>query len=197
MPPLTSSLSISKFILLAASVILLAACSGIETQSVAQPGFSLADYRQYAWATPPLRDSRDAELLLIDRSVRAAVDAQLQRLGCQQVERNAAAALVDYRLASKMNISYPGSNSPRDDAAQLWNLDRSATNTAVYNHPTLPYIERVELLLSIQAQRSGVIVWQGNALKNVDDANQPFSVADIQRAAKLLMSNLKAAAPTK
>jgi Domain of unknown function (DUF4136) len=191
-------MAMRKLLILTLSIALLAACSGIDTQIDAQPGFALADYRQYAWATPPLRDSRDAELLQIDRSVRAAVDDELQRLGCTQVERSTAAALVDYRLGSRMDISYPGSNSPRDDAARMWDLDRnSATNTAVYNHPTLPYIERVELRLSIQAQRSGVIVWQGSALKDVDDANpgQRFSAADIRRAVQLLMGQLKTTAP--
>jgi hypothetical protein len=173
-----------------------AACSGIDTHIDAQPGFNPAEYRHYAWATPPLVDSQNAALLQIDRVVRATVDSELQRQGYTRVESKAGAeALFDYRLASQMDVSQPGnSNSPRDDAQRAMDLNRnSATDVAIYNHPTLPYIERVELLLSLQAQRSGEIVWQGTATKNVDNVNpgERFSNADIQRAVTLLLSQLK------
>jgi hypothetical protein len=173
---------------------LLAACSGIETQVDPSPGFRAGDYRNYAWATPPLVDSRDAQLLQIDRVVRAAVDDELGKRGFVQVKKDAAAGLVDYRLASQMDVSHAGSNSPRDDAARALDLNRnSATDVAVYNHPTLPYLQRLELMLSIQAQNSGDVVWQGKATKNVDNANpgEQFATADIQRAVGMLMQQLK------
>jgi hypothetical protein len=183
-----------RWALLALAAVWLAACSGIDTQVKPRAGFDPAQYRNYAWATPPLLDSRDAQLLKIDKAVRAAVDSELQRQGFARVDNASADALVDYRLASQMDISRAGSNSPRDDAARAMDLNRnSATDTAVYNHPTLPYIERVELLLSIQARRDGVIVWEGTATKNVDDVNpgQRYSEADIQRAVALLLQQLK------
>jgi hypothetical protein len=172
---------------------LLTACSGIDTHVEGSPGFRQGDYRNYAWASPPLTDSRDPQLLKIDRTVRAAVDDELSKRGFVVVAKNAAAGLVDYRLASKMDVSVSGSNSPRDDAARAWDLNRSsATDVAVYNHPTLPYLQHVELLLSIQ-ERSGNVVWQGSASKAVDNANpgEQFSAADIQRAVGMLMQQLK------
>jgi hypothetical protein len=173
----------------------LAACSGIDTHIDSSPGFRQGDYRNYAWSSPPLVDSRDSQLLEVDRTVRASVDAELQKRGFVEVAKNAAAGLVDYRLASKMDVSQgSGSNSPRDDAARALDLNRSsATNVAVYNHPTLPYLQRVELLLSIQAQRSGDVVWQGTASKAVDNVNagEQFSKADIQQAVGLLLQQLK------
>lgn len=175
---------------------LLAACGGIDTRIEAAPDFRAADYREYAWATPPLTGSADAQLLQIDRTVRAAVDDELRRHGFALVPKNEAAALVDYRLASQMDVSQPGgSTSPLDDAARATDLNRnSATNVAVYNHPTLPYLERVELLLSVQAQRSGAIVWQGSASKAVDDINpgERFSSDDIRRAVAQLLAKLNA-----
>jgi hypothetical protein len=174
---------------------LLTACSGIDTHIDAQPDFNPASYRNYAWGTPPLVDSQNAQLLQIDRVVRAAVDSGLQQRGFARVDNSSADALLDYRLATHMDVSQPGGNSPRDDAARAMDLNRSsATDVAVYNHPTQPYIERVELLLSLQAKQSGVIVWQGNAIKNVDNANpgERFSDADIQRAVSLLLDQLKA-----
>jgi len=176
------------------------ACSGIDTHIDAQPDFKPADYRSYAWATPPLADSQNVALLQIDRVVRAAVDSELQRQGYLRVDNKSdAEALFDYRLASHMDVSQPGnSNSPRDDAARAMDLNRnSATDVAIYNHPTLPYIERVELLLSLQARRSGEIVWQGSAIKTVDDVNpgERFSTADVQRAVTLLLNQLKAPKP--
>lgn len=176
---------------------LVAGCSGIDTQIDARPGFSPADYRSYAWATAPLVDSQNAQLLEIDRVVRATVDEQLQKQGFSRVATQAADALVDYRLASQMDVSQPGSNSPRDDAARAMDLNRnSATDVAIYNHPTLPYIEHVQLLLSLQARNSGTVVWQGTASKAVDNANpgERFSAADIQRAVTLLLGQLKAPA---
>lgn len=172
---------------------LLVACSGIDTQVEASSGFRSSDYRHYAWATPPLNDSLDTQLLKVDRTVRAAVDDELHKQGFSLVANNVADALLDYRLASQMSVSQPGSNSPRDDAARSMDLNRnSATNVAIYNHPTLPYLERVELLLSIQARRSGNIVWQGSASKVVDnaDSGESFSRADIQRAVALLLAKL-------
>ncbi|HSB95313.1 MAG TPA: DUF4136 domain-containing protein [Spongiibacteraceae bacterium] len=174
-----------------------AACSGIDTHIDAQADFNPADYRHYAWASRPLTDSQNVALLQIDRVVRATVDSELQRQGYTRVENKSDAdALFDYRLASHMDVSQPGnSNSPRDDAARAMDLNRnSATDVAIYNHPTLPYIERVELLLSLQAQRSGEMVWQGSAIKTVDDVNpgERFSTADIQRAVTLLLGQLKA-----
>lgn len=169
------------------------ACSGIETHVVAQPGFNAVEYRHYAWKTTPLVESRDSELLEIDRAVRAAVDSELQRQGYTRVANDVADALLDYRLSSHMDVSQAGdSGSPRDDLARASDINRnSANNTALYNHPILPYIERVELLLSIQARSSGVFLWQGSAAKNVDDANQRFSSADIKRAVTLLLAQLK------
>lgn len=176
------------------SIGLLAACSGIDTHIDATPGFRAADYRNYAWSTPPLVDSRDAQLLKVDRTVRAAVDDELRRQGFVQVDKNSATALVDYRLASQMDVSHAGSNSPLDDAARATDLNRnSATDVAIYNHPTLPYLERVELLLSVQA-RSGAVVWQGTASKAVENANpgERFSTDDIQRAVGMLLAKLNA-----
>lgn len=173
---------------------LLAACSGIDTHVDTSPGFRQGDYRNYAWGTPPLTDSRDPQLLKIDRTVRAAVDDELHKRGFVEVAKSAAAGLVDYRLASKMDVSQSGgSGSPRDDAARAFDLNRnSATDVAVYNHPILPYLQRVELLLSIQ-ERSGNVVWQGTASKAVDNANpgEQFSSADIQRAVAMLLQQLK------
>jgi uncharacterized protein DUF4136 len=188
-------LSIAQRLLAFLAVILVAACSGIDTHIDAQPDFNPAAYRNYAWATPPLVDSQNAQLLQIDRVVRAAVDSGLQQRGFARVDKGAADALLDYRLATHMDVSQPGSNSPRDDAERAMDLNRnSATDVAVYNHPTLPYIERVELLLSLQAKRSGTVVWQGSATKNVDNVNpgERFSDADIQRAVNLLLDQLKA-----
>jgi hypothetical protein len=92
-----------------------------------------------------------------------------------------------------MDVSHSGSNSPRDDAARATDLNRSsATDVAVYNHPTLPYLQRLELQLSIQS-RSGDVVWQGSASKAVDNANtgEQFSSADVQHAVGKLMEQLK------
>jgi hypothetical protein len=176
---------------------LLIACSGIDTHVTAQPGFSAAAYRHYAWKSAPLVDSRDTTLLEVDRTVRATVDSELQRQGYVLVAADAAEALVDYRLSSRMDTSQQSTTgSPRDDMARATDLDRnSANNTALYNHPILPYLEYVELLLSIQARQSGVFVWQGSASKKVDNVNQGerFSNADIQRAVTKMLDELKAA----
>lgn len=172
---------------------LLAACSGIDTQVDASPGFRQSEYRNYAWATSPLVESRDAQLLQVDRAVRAAVDDELRKRGFVEVKKDAAAGLVDYRLASQMDVSQGGSNSPRDDAARATDLNRnSATDVAVYNHPTLPYLQRLELQLSIQS-RSGDVVWQGSASKAVDNANtgEQFSTADVRRAVTKLLEQLQ------
>lgn len=174
---------------------MLAGCSGIDTQIEAAPGFRAGDYRNYAWATPPLAASADPQLLQIDRAVRAAVDDELRRRGFALVPQGEAAALLDYRLASQMDVSQPGgSASPLDDAARATDLNRnSATDVAIYNHPALPYLERVELQLSMQA-RSGAIVWQGRASKAVDDINpgERFSREDIRRAVAELLAKLDA-----
>jgi hypothetical protein len=180
-------------LLLAASW--LAACSGIDTRVEAQPGFRPADYHRYAWATPPLARSLDANLLEVDRTVRAAVDDELRRQGFVPVPKAEAEVWLDYRLASQMDVGHAGSNSPRDDLARATDLNRnSATNVALYNHPNLPYLERVELLLSMQAARSGAIVWQGSASKAVDNANpgERFSSADIRRAVAKVLAQLNA-----
>lgn len=185
-------LAMLRWVMAIALPTLLAACSGIDTRIDAKSDFRPADYRNYAWATLPLTDSRNAQLLEIDRVVRATVDEQLQKQGFSRVQKDSADALLDYRLASQMDISVPGSNSPRDDAARAMDLNRnSATDVAVYNHPTLPYIEHVELLLSVQARQSGTIVWQGTASKAVDNANERFSNADIERAVTKLLGQLK------
>lgn len=176
---------------------LLMACNSIDTEVTAQPGFNAAAYRHYAWKSAALLDSRDTTLLEVDRTVRATVDGELQRQGYVLVANDVADALVDYRLSSRMDTSQQSSTgSPRDDMARATDLDRnSANNTALYNHPVQPYLERIELILSLQARQSGVFVWQGSASKNVDDVNpgQRFSNADIQRAVTLLLDELKAA----
>lgn len=174
---------------------LLAACGGIDTRIDASPGFRQAEYRNYAWATPPLTESRDPQLLEIDRTVRAEVDAGLRQRGFSLVAKNAATALVDYRLASQMDVSQgSGTGSARDDAALAVDLNRSsATDVAIHNHPTLPYLQRLELLLSIQAQGSGDVVWQGTATKTVDNANtdEQFSSAEVRSAVAELLEKLK------
>lgn len=185
--------SFARFVTLILLIGLQVACSGIDIHVAAEPGFNAAAYRHYAWKTAPLIESRDTELLQIDRTVRAAVDGELQRRGFILVANDAADALLDYRLSSHMDFSQAGgSGSPRDDLARASDPERnSANNTALYNHPILPYIERIELLLSVQARSSGIFLWQGSAVKNVDDVNQRFSSADIQRAVTLLLNQLK------
>jgi len=54
----------------------------------------------------------------IDRVVRAAVDDELQRQGFTRVENNAADAHWIIDIASHMDVSHAGSNSPLDDAAR-------------------------------------------------------------------------------
>lgn len=190
-----ANFSFLRLLTLMLLICLQVACSGIDIHVAAEPSFSPAEYRHYAWKTSPLVESRDTELLQIDRTVRAAVDSELQRRGYILVANDIADSLLDYRLASHMDVSQAGgSGSPRDDLARASDLNRnSANNTALYNHPILPYIERIELLLSIQARRTGNFLWQGSAAKNVDDANQGqhFSTADIQRAVTLLLGQLK------
>lgn len=174
---------------------LLTACGGIDTRTEAGPGFRQAEYRNYAWATPPLTDSRDQQLLELDRTVRAAVDAGLRERGFVLVAKSSAAALVDYRLGSQMDVSQgSGTGSPRDDAARAVDLNRSsATDVAIHNHPTLPYLQRLELLLSIQAQGSGDVVWQGTASRTVDNANtdEQFSSTEARNAVAELLQKLK------
>lgn len=175
------------------TVVALCACSSIETKVDAKPGFASRDYRLYAWATPPLPAGGDPNLRKIDGAVREAVDADLQRRGFQQVERSAAVALVDYRLATQMDTSQPGINSPRDEAAKMWDLNSaSPTDTAVYNHPTLPYVERSQLLLSIKSVARDEIVWQGSASKIIDNANpgQRVSTDDVRKAVAKLFEQL-------
>jgi hypothetical protein len=185
---------IGRWLVLTLSTALVAACSGIDTHVEAKPGFREGDYRNYAWATAPLVDSRDPQLLKIDRVVRAAVDDELRKRGFVAVAREAAAGLVDYRLASQIDVSQAGSSSPRDDAARAVDLNRNvATDVAVHNHPILPYLQKVELVLSIQALRSGDVVWQGSASKAVDNANpgEQFATADIERAVGMLLEQMK------
>ncbi|HEY3700300.1 MAG TPA: DUF4136 domain-containing protein [Spongiibacteraceae bacterium] len=189
-----------KLMLLSLLAMALWACSSIDTDVQPAPGFRAADYRTYSWASPPLRIRKDQNanagsdqnLQRVDEQVRTAVDAELQRRGFQRVDNNAA-ALIDYRIGSQMTVSQPGINSPRDEADKMWDLNRaSATDTAIYNHPTLPYVESAELWLTLKSVQSGTVVWQGKSSTVIDSANPGKQVdnADIKKAVAKLIAKM-------
>lgn len=189
-----------QLILLSLLALVLSACSSVDTDVQPAPGFRAEDYRSYSWASPPLRARKDQNANAgsdqnwqrVDEQVRAAVDAQLQRHGFQRVDSNAA-ALIDYRIGSQMRESQPGINSPRDEADKMWDLNRnSATDVAIYNHPTLPYVESAELWLTLKSVQSGAVVWQGKSSTVIDNANPGEQVdkADIDKAVAKLIAKM-------
>ena len=190
--PYTGRNFLSKTLCLFA--LLLCGCSSITTEIQPVSGFRIEDYPTYTWGSAPLRKSSDANLLQLDADVRAAVDRELQRRGFQRVD-NGASALIDYRIGSQMSVSQPGINSPRDEADKMWDLNRSsATDVAIYNHPTLPYVESSELWLTLKSTQTNTVVWQGKASKIIENANpgQRVEKKDIDKAVAKLIAQLTA-----
>ncbi len=52
-----------------------------EPESMRDPGADFSAYRTYGWAPAPGVDTADAPLMLLDRNIRAAIAAELQRRG--------------------------------------------------------------------------------------------------------------------
>ena len=148
----------------------LSACMGLKVEVDEQLTFDPLGYKTYAWTNKPMVDTtgRQEVILRGDGILRAQVDALLQERGYQQVNREDADFLVDYRFSQTMKADQGGIISPTDELAGAWDLGDDVNNTQLHNHNVNAYILHSNLKL-IMTDSEGQTLWRARATKLVDN----------------------------
>ena len=148
----------------------LSACMGLKVEVDEQLTFDPLVYRTYAWTNKPMVDTtgRQEVILRGDGILRDQVDALLQERGYQQVNREDADFLVDYRFSQTMKADQGGIISPTDELAGAWDLGDDVNNTQLHNHNVNAYILHSNLKL-IMTDSEGQTIWRARATKLVDN----------------------------
>lgn len=133
------------------------ACSSLEVKADKDPQANLAKYKTYAWVAEPNVNSGKKTPSMLDETVKAYVDQELQAKGLEKVPESEAQLLVSYSAMTKNRVSY--GMSP----GYYWGAG------------TEPYITpEGSLTLQFVDPRENRTVWQGTATEAVGDtgANQ-------------------------
>ena len=117
-------------------VSVLSACMGLKVEVDEQLTFDPLAYKTYAWTNKPMVDTtgRQEVILRGDGILRAHVDQVLKERGYQQVNREDADFLVDYRFSQTMKADQGGIISPTDELAGAWDLGDDVNNSQLHNH---------------------------------------------------------------
>ncbi len=172
MLPLTNRLL--QTVLTPLALLLLAACSGVETRPEDPANFAAEGYTYYHWRSEPLSNSTQSKdpLYVMDPLVRAAVDGELQAKG-YRLDPDRAEFSVDYLFATGMRMGQKGS-----EASNLSNYpgvipNRNIDQASVDNAHALGGVkETSNIALQFNDVERKEQVWSVIITKLVEDANR-------------------------
>jgi len=151
-----------------ASLTGLLACSGIRVETDYDPSADFSNIRSFAWfdERSGVQGDRADVSSLLDRRVRSAVDAELQRKGIAKVEKGTAQALVSYHLGveSKLDVNTMTTGYGYGRYGRYSNIGTTTTVTE-YQEGTL--------LIDVIDPASKQMIWRGSGQARVREWSTP------------------------
>jgi hypothetical protein len=150
-----------------ASVAASFACSGIRVQTDYDPKTDFSNMRSYAWfdERSGVEGDRQDVTSLLDRRVRSAVDAELQRKGIALVDKSAAKSLVSYHLGVETKLDVNTINSGYGYRGYGRYGGISTTTVSEYQEGTL--------LIDVIDPSSKQLVWRGSGQARIRQSSTP------------------------
>jgi len=143
-------------------------CSGIRVTSDYDPSADFSHIRSYAWfdESSGVQGDRADVMSLLDRRVRSAVDAELQRKGLSRVEKSAAAALVSYHLGVETKLDVNTINSG-------YGYGRYGRYGGISTTTTVSEYQEGTLLIDVIDPSSKSLIWRGSGQSRLSQYSSP------------------------
>jgi hypothetical protein len=144
------------------------ACSGVRVATDYDPSADFSNVRSYAWfdeQSGVQGDRPDVESLL-DRRVRGAVDAELQRKGLARVDKSAAKMLVSYHLGVEKKLDVDTINTG-------YGYGRYGRYGGISTETTVREYQEGTLLIDMIDPASKQLVWRGSGQARIREYSSP------------------------
>lgn len=158
------------------TVLLLAACSGVETIPDDTATFSATQYTRYAWRSEPMSQqeySKD-KMQQADPIVRATVEKRLAELGYQQVAKKQAEFLVEYVAGPGFNagiLAGSATNVNPNPTAAI--INRQPDGASVDNAYALAGLRETGNIVLVFVDRASTdLLWRVQISALIEDANR-------------------------
>jgi hypothetical protein len=155
------------------SILMLAACGGIETRPEATDTFTAGNYQFYQWRNPPMENTINSTdpIYTMDPMVRRSIDAELQKKG-YVLDENRAQFSVDYLYAPGLmqgEVSRDASNlNPYPTAIPNRQRDQASVDNA---YALGGMKETDNIAVQFNDLETHQEVWRVVITKIVEDAN--------------------------
>ena len=152
---------------LAAAAALLA-CSGIRVTTDYDTSADFSEVRSYAWFDDRsgVQGDRADVTSLLDRRVRSAVDAELQRKGIALVDRSAAKVLITYHLGVETKLDVDTINSG-------YGYGRYGGYGGINTTTTVREYQEGTLLIDMIDPSSKQLMWRGSGQARIRQTSSP------------------------
>jgi hypothetical protein len=144
------------------------ACSGIRVTTDYDPNADFSNVRTYAWFDDRsgVEGDRADVTSLLDRRVRSAVDAELQRKGIQLVDRSEAEALVGYHLGIENKLDVDTINTG-------YGYGRYGRYGGIGTTTTVREYQEGTLLIDVIDPSSKQLIWRGSGQSRINQYSTP------------------------
>src|SRR5262245_16005684 len=151
-----------------ASIAVFLACSGIHVTTDYDPNADFSNLRSYAWfdESSGVQGDRPDVTSLLDRRVRSAVDAELQRKGFSLVDKRAASVFVNYRLGVETKLDVNTINTGHG-CGRYGRYGGLGTTTTVSEY------QEGTLLIDLIDPASKQLVWRGTGQARIRQSSSP------------------------
>ena len=152
------------------------ACSGIRVTTDYDPSADFSDVRSYAWfdERSGVQGDRADVTSLLDRRVRSAVDAELQRKGIARVDKSAAKVLVSYHLGVETKLDVNTVNTG-------YGYGRYGRYGGISTTTTVREYQEGTLLIDVIDPSSKQLVWRGSGQARIRAVEQPRGAREADR----------------
>ena len=179
-------------LLIAAILLGVSACSGIETIPEDTARFEETGFQTFAWRSEPLTPdayTRD-RLAQADPMIRETVETRLIELGYRSVPREEAEFLVEYVAAAGINDGLIPRTASNVTPYPTATIGRIADGATVDNAYALGGVKEVGILLVVFVDpRQSEVLWRVRISKVIEDANK-ISESAVRRAVRQGLSTL-------
>ena len=144
------------------------ACSGIRVTTDYDPSADFTRLRSYAWLDEQsgVEGDRSDVTSLLDRRVRRAVDAEMQRKGLSAVDRGQADVLVAYHLGVETKLDVNTINSGYGGGPYGY-------RGGVYSHTTVTEYQEGTLLIDVVEPKAKQLIWRGSGQARIWKSTTP------------------------
>jgi hypothetical protein len=151
-----------------ASTVASLACSGIRVTTDYDPSADFSNVRSYAWFDQQsgVQGDRADVTSLLDRRIRSAVDAELQRKGIQLVDNSQARALVSYHLGVETKLDVDTVNTG-------YGYGRYGRYGGIDTTTTVREYQEGTLLIDVIDPSSKQLIWRGTGQATIRRSSTP------------------------